>query len=320
MFKQKKLVQTIILAGLAVAGTQAHADNSVPGAAATTVTAPAKKDAPAPGESVDDLITNNNLRALSGSTSLWSIASQFNYNGGTLGDPLSQDRPNISAGSATTTKADLDGQISAKYSLGVKDALMAGVGIRWIAPFSTGNLKNYAGTAFDVMNPYLQYQHVYKWFGIQSVVQIQGLLWTQADQTVVGYQSQWTADQENMYEIGKTGLSVGASTYVQFENFNKHNSSLLSSQSIWSFGIAPELEYQVSEKINLRTLVSLLTFENYASYANRLVLTQDAIYESVGVGISLTRNVFLYPNVQFLPGNLALDQTNVGLTATINMF
>lgn len=86
-------------------------------------------DAPT-GAAVDDLLTNNNLRALSGSTSLWSMASQFNYDGGTINTPFSQDRPNIASESATTNKADLDGSISAKYNLNAKNSLMAGVGIR----------------------------------------------------------------------------------------------------------------------------------------------------------------------------------------------
>ena len=213
MMNQKNWIKVIALTASILMGFQASAQQesntvtaAAPATSTATVTAPEKKAAP--GESVDDMITNNNLRALSGSTSLWSIASQFNYNGGTLGDPLSQDRPNISAGSATTNKADLDGNISVKYNLGVKDSLMTGIGMRWIAPFSTGNLKNYAGTVFDLMNPYLQYQHVHKWAGIQSVLQVQALYWTQADQTIYGYQWQFTADQENMYEIGKTGLSL----------------------------------------------------------------------------------------------------------------
>src|SRR5580658_7904513 len=51
-------------------------------------------------DEIDELITNNNLRAYSGSKSRWSIASTWNYNGGTIGSPLSQDRPNIADTSA----------------------------------------------------------------------------------------------------------------------------------------------------------------------------------------------------------------------------
>lgn len=305
----------------------ADQSNSVSGKTSTATSS----DNAAPAAAVDDLITNNNLRALSGSTSLWSIASQFNYNGGTVLSPLSQDRPNISDASGTTIKSDLDGAISVKYNLDVKNSLMAGIGIRWIAPLTPTGPTNYNGTLFDVMNPYVVYQYIYKWSGIQSVLQVQGMQWTQADQTALGFAQQLNVDQENMYEIGSTGLSVGVSAFVQFQTFNKtgtlgtpgtanYVSNVQDYQSQYSFGLSPELEYQLSEKINLRTLVSPCTFEHYVSQAGVFGFTQDTVYQSVGVGISVTRDVFLYPNVQFLPLQFDLAQTNVGLGATVNLF
>jgi hypothetical protein len=38
------------------------------------------------------------------------------------------------------------------------------------------------------------------------------------------------------------------------------------------------------------------------------------------VGYSVTRDIFLYPNIQFLPNQVASDMTNVGIQATINVF
>jgi len=283
-------------------------------------------------DSVDDVITNNNLRAYSGSTSLWSIASQFNYNGGTIGSPLSQDRPNIAAASGTTAKSDLDGSISVKYNINAKNSLMAGFGLRWISPLTPGGPSNYNGTTFDAMNPYLQYQYVYKWAGIQSVLQIGAMQWTQADQTAYGYSHQLSFDQENMYEVSGTSLSLGASVSGQYQWFDKSGSygnpkdpsqyiaDLGSVQSVYSFSISPVLEYQLTEKLNLRTLVSLLTFEHYQIAPSSFSLIHDKVYQSIGLGYSVTRNIFLYPNVQFLPGELRANLTNVGLTATVNLF
>ena len=90
---------------------------------------------------IDDLIKNNSLRAYSGSKSRWSLASTWNYNGGAISSPFSQDRPNIADQSATTTKSDLDGNISAKYNINLKNSVMAGVGVRWIAPLSRRRIE-----------------------------------------------------------------------------------------------------------------------------------------------------------------------------------
>jgi hypothetical protein len=290
-----------------------------------------EKNAVPGSDEVDDIITNNNLRAYSGSKSRWSFASQFNYEGGTISSPLSQDRPNISDASGTTTKSDLDGAVSAKLNLTAVDSVMAGFGLRWIAPLTRNGPTNYNGTTFDVMNPYVQYQHIYKWLGIQSVLQFEVMQWTQADQTAVGYGQQFNIDQENMYEIGKTGISVGASVFVQYQLFHKSGAYLTpdnpnyidnvaSVQSVYSFGISPELEYQLTDKIDLRTLISPATFEHYGNAEHFYGLTQDTVYQSIGVGFSVTRDIFLYPNLQFLPAHLQASLTNIGLGATINLF
>jgi hypothetical protein len=282
-------------------------------------------------EGVDEIITNNNLRALSGSTSRWSISSQFTYNGGTISSPLDQDRPDISGASGTTAKADVDGLISAKYNLDTKDSLLAGIGLRWIAPFSTGNLKAYTGSVFDVMNPYVTYQRVYKWMGIQSVLQVQALQWTQSDYTALGYAQQFTVSQQNMYEIGRSHVSVGAVAQVQYQLFDKSGSygnptasdfvaDVGTEQSQYSVTVAPIVEYQLSDKVNLRTLVNVWTYEHYKADPSSTSFVHDTIYQSVGVGISMSRNVFLYPNVQFLPGQMEAQLTNLGVQATINLF
>ena len=278
---------------------------------------------PKEAESVDDLITNNNLRAYSGSKDRWSLASTFNYNGGTIQTPLSEERPNIANASSTTTKADLDGSISAKFNIGVKHSLLAGVGVRWIAPLSKNGPSNYSGTIYDVMNPYLEYQFIYKWLGVQSVLQVAGLQWTQADQTILGYAQQASVDQENAYEIGG-GVSVGASTYFQYQWFNKTGpgggvDDVTTAQSQYSLSLSPILEYQFTEKLNLRTIVGLWTYEHYVSEHNSNAYIRDTVTASFGLGVSVTRDIFLYPNIQFVPDNIIPAQTNVGLTATINL-
>ena len=329
-----KLVIIFSLAGTVRAYAADESDGANTSAAAPETKAKTQDVNPqanaVPGsEVVDDLLTNNNLRALSGSKSRWSVASQFDYLGGTVNEPLSQDRPDISGASGNTLKSDLDGAISAKYNLNPTNAILAGIGLRWIAPLAGSQLTNYNGTTFDVMNPYVQYQHIYKWEGIQSVLQVTDMQWTQADYTILGYANQINVDQENMYEIGKSKLTVGASTQLQYQFFNQSGAvntptgfipDVSAYQSVYLFTIAPVIEYQLSSKVNLRTLVNAWTYEHYGNQAGPFSFVHDAIYQSVGVGISVTRDIFLYPNLQFLPGQLEADLTNVGITATINLF
>lgn len=280
-------------------------------------------------EEIDELIKNNNLRALTGSKSRWSIASTFNYNGGTMGSPLSEDRPNISDQSATTIKSDLNGNISTKYNIGVQNSVMAGVGIRWVAPLAKNSPKDYNGTRFDAANPFIQYQHLYNW-GVQSVLQFQVMQWTQSDSTALGYQTQYNVTQENMYEIGESGISIGATIWGEYTSFNK-SGAYLSSQDVGyiadlrsvqadsQFGLTPELEYQITEKVNLRTLLSLWVYEHYRDRPTATFF-HDKVFQSIGLGWAVTRDIFLFPNVQFLPNQVASNLTNVGVQATVNVF
>jgi len=273
---------------------------------------------------VDDLITNNSLRALSGSTSKWSIATSFNYNGSTVQTPFSENRPDISGASGNTDKTDLDGTINIKYNIDVKNSLLAGFGVRWIAPLSPNGPSNYPGTRYDAVNPSIAYQYLYKWFGIQSVLQAGMTKWTQADQTAIGSDYNYGFDQENVYEIGSTGLSIGASLAGQYQTFNKTGPygpypDIRAIQSLYEFTLSPYLEYQITEKINFRTLVSLWNFEHYGT-TGATHYVHDTVYQSIGLGFSVTRDIFLYPNIQFIPDNIAATDTNIGLTATINLF
>jgi len=44
------------------------------------------------------------------------------------------------------------------------------------------------------------------------------------------------------------------------------------------------------------------------------------VYQSVGLGISVTRDIFLYPNIQFIPSDIRSDRTNIAMSASINIF
>jgi hypothetical protein len=284
-----------------------------------------------PGEDIDDVITNKQLRAESGSKSRWSIATAFAYSGGSVQKPLAEDRPNIAASTGIITKSLLDGSASVKYNIGSKDSLMAGVGMRWIAPFEKGGPSNYEGQRFDADNPYLTYQHIYKWSGIQSVFQMQAIGYTNTNLRNEGYVSSLSASQDNIYEIGKSGLSIGLSAWVQGGYYNKsgplgdpnsetYMSDVREDQMDYGFGFDPVLEYEINDTFNLRTVTNLWNFEHVRSQSAFNTYNANRVNQSIGIGISVTRDIFVYPNVQFLPDNIRAELTNVGVNTDINIF
>ncbi len=265
---------------------------------------------------VDKLITNNELRAESGSKRKLSISTAFSYYGGTLASPLSKNRPNILQSAATTPRAYLGGSVAVQYNMDETNSVSAGTGIRFIDPLQGGPGAGYNGTSFDAENPYVQYQNIANFHGVQSVAVAQLMQWTQADQTPYGYAQEYSLTETAMYAIRK--FSVGAYISAADNTFDKHGSAVEGYQSDYSFDLSPILEYQFTPKVNFRTVANSWIFQHNVGVASDTY--QELPWEeSIGIGYSVSRNMFLYPNVQFIPEHLATALTNVGLEAYINV-
>ena len=335
MFQNRRIMNTgTLLASLILSLSHlANAEGSDSAASSSTKAESASGANKVPGaEDVDDILTNNNLRALSGSKSRWSFAGNVNYSGGTISAPFQEDRPNISAGSGITRKNDFDGTLNIKFNMDSVDALLLGFGARWIAPFDSkgpggqAGTQPYGGKSVDAYNPSLTYQRIYKLGEIQEVLQVALTQWTQSDYTLYGYAQQISVDQENVYEVPGTHLSVGFSLGAGYNTFTSddvgiygdpNNGPIQSVSQVW---LVPYTEYALTEKVNLRALVNPWSFEHYRLEPNTLAFVRDNIYASMGVGISVTRDIFVYPNVQFLPDRIKGDMTNVAVNGTINLF
>ena len=85
--------------------------------------------------------------------------------------------------SATTPKTDIDGSLNVKYNLDSRNSLLLGFGVRWVAPFTAGGPTNYSGTQYDAINPTITYQHIYKYVGIQAVLQVAAMEYTPVSYT-----------------------------------------------------------------------------------------------------------------------------------------
>lgn len=271
-----------------------------------------------PGNDIDETITNPKMRAESGSKARWSMSSQLNYIGGSVNSPFSEERPNIAGATGTTDASLIGGQISGKYNLSASASLMAGVGVRLINPLSSDVPADYKGNKLDADNPYIIYQYLYKWSGIQSALQIQPQVYTNSNLLHKGFQANLQVSQNNIYELGHSGASLGLFLVAQVTKFNNDAEEVRGEQSDLILGFSPFLEYQVNDKMNLRTVTNLWNYEHTRSMATHTYFL-DTITQSFGVGYALSRDVFLYPNVQFLPEDIRADRTNVALNTYINL-
>lgn len=261
-----------------------------------------------PVDEADQVITNRRLRADSGSLSKWSASMYFNYQGGSVADPIKRERPNIVSGADALVLQNFVGEVGVRYRLSALDSLTASTGMFVSTPF-------HYHQKLTVSDPALKYTHLDKIWGVQSVSTIKPTLITNSQQKALGYEASYLFSQTFMKEVGETGFSYGAGIQALFYTFNNDNQNLSSSVS----GIYPAAEYEINDTFNLRTVFGFQVYEQLRKQDSSTFIKRK-VYQSVGLGISVSRDVFLYPNIQYIPSDIRSDRTNIAISANINMF
>jgi hypothetical protein len=274
----------------------------------------------------DQLITNKRFRASTGSLSDFSLATTFIYRGGSIPKPLSANRPNIAGRADTASVARLNAILQGTYRLNPLNRINAGIGVQTLAPFqdSIDTESPQAQREFDrnqgdidVFDPFISYRHMNKFFDVQTIFTAGLTQFTAGNMRDNGYQNETFFTLDTMYKVGSTGLSLGARfSYSKFF-YDKNDRELRTRQLDQVATIEPQFEYTINETINLRTV-----FRTYAYQSNKADSSMDRrpSTQDVGLGISLTRDIFLFPNFQFSYDKPTIENTNVGLVANINMF
>ncbi|MBK7963417.1 MAG: hypothetical protein IPK04_20805 [Bdellovibrionales bacterium] len=275
---------------------------------------------------IDQTITNSKVRAELGSKSKWSVRNTLTYQGGTMNTPLDEARPDYRSASLDTTNAVyFTGEVATKYGLMNGDSLNLGVGITVLKPFNrTIEEATSRNSNFNISTPFIEYNKAYKVGSVQMVSTGKFYYATEKnDVDVIGKFGVIRLSQTFLREIG-TRLTGGLQ-FIADTNIYKNSDSVYLAEGSKSeiprnnniIGAFPYAEYAFNDRYAVRTVFGLFQFKNtLADYTYR----QLEPYQSLGVGISLSRDFYLYPNLQFAPKDIRADRTNVGLTANINLF
>lgn len=325
----------ILTCAMSMVGTFVYADDNGKASGESSVKAEDVKESTfnkVGGEDADEVLTNNKLRAESGSKSRFSVASQMAYNGGTITHPFGDHRPNIQDVTGDSPVTSIQGGVNLKYNMTQLDSVLLGGTARWITPQSHVRdvPAGYAGQKMDFVNPSINYQRIYKIGNIQSYVQVGPGLYTQTDLTAIGYIGNLGAYNVNAYDIGHTGFTIGLETGTTFNYYKtpRNYPGIATEQEVrensadYQVFTFPYVEYKINDKVNLRSVMMFFSMEH--TLATRSLAPadwhKDKAMQSFGVGYSVTRDVFLYPNVQFIPDQTRVAQTNVGIEADVNLF
>ncbi len=300
-------------------------------------------------DDIDQVITNKKLRAELGSKSKWSASLDMAYDGGSVEKPIDEMRPDIYETTYSPKDVRLYGRVKGRYRVSPKDSISFGIGVEAIKPFHGAfNDVDKSHNYTDVYDPFVNYTRAYNFRGLQNVTSIEAVLPTTKNSTKMGKLGYVSLSQTLIGTAFNNKLSVGVAvegyqylwntnddkTFRDYTNYLVNsrgqspedvskdfpNSSVMASQQIESeAAVYPFLEWTFNDTFNLRTVFGYFSYfktreDNYSSFQK-----QDT-YQSIGLGVSVARNFFLYPNLQFSPENARWDRTNVGISATINLF
>lgn len=295
--------------------------------------APAKESTSsknAPGEDkADQLITNRNLRSLNGSLSTWSFASTWNYQGGDIHKPIGSSRPNVTGSQDVALVQNLSGTVGINYRLTETDRLTFGIGLQMASPFSSkedGKFSESGKREFrktqgelDVSNPQLIYRRVMKPLGFQSILTATSTYYTQDALVDRGLESKNEVTFNSLYDFGGSKFSAGVVFQGAFFTHSKDDSALKAGQAEKEFYALPITEYEINNLMNWRAVYRYYWYQQNRGQRNSEWTTLDPTI-STGIGFTITRDVFIYPNIQFNPEDIRADRTNLGLSANINLF
>jgi hypothetical protein len=113
-------------------------------------------------------------------------------------------------------------------------------------------------------------------------------------------------------------LSLGTFAYTGVGYFNKNSPEAKADQSDYSFGFLPFLEYQLSDRLNLRTSSNLAVFQHIRNQPNPNTYQQQKVTQNIGLGISITRDFYLSPGIDFLISDIRSDRSTASVGGNFN--
>jgi hypothetical protein len=278
---------------------------------------------------LDEEITNAKMRAESGSKSQWSMSFDLSLNGGNLEDPLGKVRPNYSGIAAQDTATSLSGDISASYRINKNNRLSLGTGISVKTPFQSSasevTTPSRNGGASDISNPSVSWGHTARIAGTQNSFSLGYTHFTKdVYVNALNMVGQASAGHTIIFDIPGSNWQPGFATSIYFTTFadSAQDFDVIGNDSRrddYGIGFYPFVEYAFNDMFSFRTVFRPADFAHMRS-ENAGTFEQSLYTQSVGLGIAVTRDIYLYPNMQFAPENLQPSLTNVGLSTSINVF
>ena len=260
-----------------------------------------------------EVTQNNRMKVLLGSKSLWSGQLNFTYLGSSISHPFNALAPNP-GNQVPPPLVTLSGIVSARYRLDDKTTLGLGTGLTTQTPLQ--GPKN-----STIADPNVDIAHFFSLGPFQDRLDFLLTLWTNSQYNRdYGYRFGVTALNELFY-VTNFGLTAGLAIQMDYNLFDTSKQYDTSQQIQYDFFFSPYFEYQLSSKVNLRSVINFGALHN-VNLGGKFAFYTPSISQTFGVGIIASNSLFVYPFIQFFPfsGNVTTNTILVGANTIINLF
>ncbi len=128
----------------------------------------------------------------------------------------------------------------------------------------------------------------------------------------------------------KNGLNIGLSTGLDYNFYSSganENPNTIArreeQRQDYAVRFFPFMEYVINDTFQFRTVSRYTSFYHRLGDSNEASFMRERGSQSAGLGISVSRDIWVYPNLQWAwqtPANRFTDTTNVGISSIINVF
>ena len=185
----------------------------------------------------------------------------------------------------------------------------------------------------NVNDPFLSYSYVGKLGRFQTINSFSVAAGTsEASQDVDNVaRASWSPNFLTTIEGTKLTLGMAAGITYNFYGGDVADGEVLTDSganiepflTTYSVALFPYMEYAFSDKYQFRTVFGYFNWRHIRSDDSQSPvegLSKLNSYQSTGINMILTRDIFLYPYFQFSPDDMALDKTTLAMSATLNVF
>lgn len=265
---------------------------------------------------IDEEITNPRLRQSIGSKSRYSMSVGVSYLGSSVETPLEQTRPNLYGDEGVQLENSLGGSVSARYRWTPKDSVFVGAGWSMFSPFLGDPEPNFS-------DPSVTYNRAFKAIGLQNSLSVGFDVGTSIPSQDINQIGSLFVTHTVLKTFQTFPITIGVSASVAGYGFSGDVADQAINDNRTSFlaALYPFSEIMINDRFSFRTVYGFFNFRNLdGSDGDITEWDRRPHYMSFGLNTSITRDILLYPSVQINPENLTPGRTNVGLSASLNIF